>query len=118
MSGKFADGLDPRCCRPPFKGKIAETLNATGILKPCCYYSTTREWEELVAWANKHQCDASKDLYVMDSTIDEVKSSPTWSKLREGMHTGDLPNTCFEKCSSNQEVLGTKEANNWKKVEN
>lgn len=116
MSGKFAPGLDPRCCRPPYKGKIPETLNATGLLKPCCYYSTTREWGNMCEWAEKHGLDPNVDMNVMATSIDEVKSSPTWTKLKQGMETGDVPKTCYEKCSDDQEAKGTKEANNWKRV--
>ena len=116
-SGEFAKGLDPRCCRQPFKGKIPETLNATCLLKPCCYYSTTSEWNVLVAWANENGCDAASDLSAKDKTIDQVKESPTWLLFQEGYKNGNVPTTCYEKCSDDQEYLGTKEANNWKKVE-
>lgn len=120
MSGNdWAKGLNPRCGpREGDERPIPETLSATMILKPCCYYSNIPEFRELVEWANKHDCDARQDLNCAKLTVDEIKNSPTWKKLRQGLITGDLPDSCFKYCSSNHDNADTKEANNWKKAEN
>ena len=116
MSGDIAKGLDPRCCRPPYQGKIPETLNATLLLKPCCYFSNTRELRILTKWAEENGCDALNDLDTKTKTRDEVKETPTWKLLQQGFITGNVPSVCYEKCSDDQEARGTKEANNWKRV--
>lgn len=116
MSGKFAPGLDPRCQRPPKQGRAPETLNATMLLKPCCYYSTSRSWDTFTEWAIKNGCDPFVDLDASTKTIDEVKESPTWNLLQQGLIDGNVCGICYEKCSDDQEERGTKEANNWKKI--
>ena len=108
----FAPGLLPRCSEHSER-RIPEVLSATGYLKPCCYYSTSEEFQELVEYFKDRGIDAIGDLNVNKNTIPEIKKSATWKAVQEGIYTGNLPKMCFRKCSHDETLPATIEAKNW-----
>lgn len=115
LSGKinnYAPGLLPRC-GPHLTNKTPEVLSATGYLKPCCYYSTSEEFEELVEYFKDQGIDAISDLDVSKHTIPDIKKTKTWKAIEEGIYTGNIPRVCFSKCSSNENLHTSIEAKNW-----
>jgi len=115
LSGKIDDyaiGLLPRCS-PHLRRKAAEVLSATGYLKPCCYYSTSEEFQDLIEFFNERGIDAKADLDISKSTIPEIKQSATWRAIEEGLYTGNLPKICFMKCSSDESLPSSVAAQNW-----
>ena len=116
LSGKidnYAPGLAPRC-GPHLTNRMPEVISATGYLKPCCYYSTSEEFEELVEYFKDQGIDAVSDLDVSKHTIPDIKKTKTWKAIEEGIYTGNIPRVCFIKCSSNEELPTSVKAKNWK----
>jgi hypothetical protein len=115
LSGKVKNivaGLDPKCDINRTK-RTPEVLSATGYLKPCCYYSTSEAFEELVEYYKPQGINAESDLNINKHSIPEIKQTATWKAIEEGIYTGNIPKVCFRKCSSDESLPTTIEAKNW-----
>ena len=103
--------LEPKCRINETHLKNYIQLGASGNVRPCNYYGSRNNWEQLERWCRLKGLDI-KQLNIKKSTMEEIYESDVFKAIIDGHETRDLPYPCKVHCTKNQNSsFGYKEDN-------
>jgi hypothetical protein len=93
--------LEPKCTINDIVAKNPIQLGASGNVRPCNFYGSLHNWEQLEQWCKQKGLDIKK-LNIKKSTMEEIYESDVFKAILDGHGTLDLPHPCKVHCTKNK----------------